>query len=261
MAIGISMVMLADDGIPDLATLSNFLRENYPDLPEVSNAESKEGSFAFNLGEADVVLGKMSGPIPWSDLEGPCATSILWRNAANEVQEHKTHIIVTVSVNKDVVSLATLLTQATASVLAACPCAIGVYWGNATLLVPKAIFVEFATSILPKGPPVHIWIDTRVGRQESKGSAGFTTGLDALGHMEIETEASPEEPGALRERLYLLAEYVLSSGRTINDGDTVGEDVGEKIRVEYSESAFGNEKKVMRLIYEKPSAKSKWKFW
>lgn len=261
MAIGISMVMLADDGIPDLVSLSNFLRENYPDLPEVSNAETGEGNFAFNVGEADVVLGKMSGPIPWSDLEGPCATSFLWRNAANEVQGHKTHIIVTVSAKTDLVSLSNLLTQATASVLAACPSAIGVYWCNATLLVPKALFVEFATGILPKGPPVHIWIDTRVGRQESKGVAGFTTGLDALGYMEVETEASPEEPGPLRERLYLLAEYVLSSGRMINDGDTVGEDAGEKIRVVYSESAFGNPKKVMKLVYEKPSTKSKWKLW
>lgn len=261
MAIGISMVMLADDGIPDLATLGNFLRKNYPNLPVVSNAETGEGGFAFSLGEADVVLGKMSSPIPWVDLEGPCSTSILWRNAADEVQRHRTHIIVTVSAKTDLVPLSNLLTQATASVLAACPSAIGVYWGNATLLVPKTLFVEFATEILPKGPPVHIWIDTRVGRQESKGSAGFTTGLDALGHMEIETEASPEEPGALRERLYLLAEYVLSNGRTINDGDTVGEDAGEKIRIVYSASAFGNKKTVMKLVYEKPSAKSKWKFW
>ena len=261
MTIGISMVMLADDDIPDLATLSNFMRENYPDLPEVSNAEAAEGTYAFRVGEADVVLGKMCAPIPWSDLEGPCATSILWRNAESEIQEHKTHIIVTVSATTDLVSLSNLLTQATAAVLAACPSAIGVYWGNATLLVPKALFVEFATAILPEGPPVHIWIDTRVGRQESKGSAGFTSGLEALGYMEIETDASPEEPGALRERLYSLADYVLSAGRTINDGDTVGEDAGEKIRVVYSESVFGKENTVMKLVYEKPSAKSKWKFW
>lgn len=261
MAIGISMVMLSDDGIPDLETLRNFLRKSYPELPELSGAETGKGTFSFKLGEVDIALGMMEGPIPWSDLEGPCATSILWRNAESEVQGHRAHIIVTVSATTELASLSNLLTQITAAVLAACPSAIGVYWGNATLLVPTALFVEFATEILPKGPPVHIWIDTRVGRRENKGSTGFTSGLEALGHMEIETEASPEEPGALRERLYLLAEYVLSSGRTINDGDTVGDEAGEKIRVVYSESAFGNERTVMKLVYEKPSAKPKWKFW
>jgi hypothetical protein len=260
MSIGISMVILADEGSPDMDLLAAFLKESYPEHQEIQGVKEKENTIAFALGQADVVLGIMGGPFPWSDLEGPCATSILWRNAADEIQGHKSHVIVTVAGSIEPAELSKLLTQVTASVLVACSKAIGVYWVNATLVVPKNLFIEFATKILPKGPPVHIWVDTRVGRQD-KHSAGFTAGLDALGHMEIETDASPEEPGALRERLYLVAEYVLSSGRSIGDGDTIGEDSGEKIKVVYSDSAFGHKKKVMKLVYEKPSAKSKWKLW
>lgn len=260
MAVGVSMVMLADDSSPDPVKLKSFLQKSYPDLPEVERIEVKDITVAFKLGAADVVLGKMPAPIPWSDLQGPCTTSILWGNAAEEIQAHKTHIIVAVSGNLTAFDRSKLLTQATASVLASCPSALGVYWGNATLVVPKALFVDFATTILPKGPPVHIWVDTRVGRKGTE-SAGFTTGLDALGHMEIETNACPEEPGALRERLYQIAEYLIESGRTIDDGDTIGDDTNEKIRVVYADSAFGITKKVMKLVYEKPSVKSKWKLW
>jgi len=261
MAIGISMVMLSDGEPLDDRALSSFLRDNYPDLPASGATETRGSTLSFRLGQADVILGNMSAPIPWLDLEGPCSTSILWRKSATEVRAHRRHIIVTVSANADPLELSRLLTQVTAAVLSACPNAIGVYWGNATLVVPKALFIEFAAKILPKGPPVHIWVDARVGRQSEKEVAGFTTGLDALGHMELETLSSPEEPGALRERLYLIADYLLTSGRTIADGDTIGEDAGEKIRIIYSDSAFGVKTKVMRLVYEKPSAKSKWKLW
>ena len=60
------------------------------------------------------------------------------------------------------------------------------YWGNATLVVPKDMFVDFAQEVLPVGPPVHIWIDFLVGANTDNSSKGFTTGLTALGHMELE---------------------------------------------------------------------------
>ena len=67
--------------------------------------------------------------------------------------------------------------------------------------------------------------------------------------MEFETENSPEQPGDLRERLYGLCNYVLENGPVINDGDTIGQDANERIRVVYAESAFGRDGKVMRLEY------------
>jgi hypothetical protein len=207
-------------------------------------------------------MAKMPAPIPWSDLEGPCATSILWRNADTEVKKHKIHWIVTVNGELDPLSLSRLLTQATAASMAACEAAIGVYWGNATLVIPKNIFIDFAKDVLPHGPPLHIWVDFRVGKDSDTSSSGFTAGMKALGHMEFETKGSPEPPGELRERLLALAGYVLENGPVIRDGDTVGEDAEERIRVVYSNSSFGHESKVMRLVYETASQKKPWwKLW
>ena len=51
-------------------------------------------------------------------------------------------------------------------------------------------------------------------------------------------------------------------GPVIKDGDTVGEDANERIRVVYSKSAFGHDRQVMRLQYDTASPKKPWwKLW
>jgi hypothetical protein len=100
-----------------------------------------------------------------------------------------------------------------------------------------------------------------VGRDTAKSSSGFTTGMAALGHMEFEAQGAPEPPGELRKRFEALAGYVLEHGPVIEDGDTIGEDANERIRVVFSDSAFGHEGKVMRLEYERPSPQKPWWLW
>lgn len=262
MAIGISMIMLTADAPIHAANVQRQLAENWPNLPTATEVEEKDKTLSFLLGESSVIMAKMPAPIPWADLEGPCATSILWRNAMEEVEKHKIHWIVTASGDLNPLELSTLLTQATAAAMGACSSAIGVYWGNATLIVPKSMFIDFAKDVLPHEPPLHVWVDFRVGRDSKKSCSGFTAGMKALGHMEFETQNSPEPPGELRERLLGLAGYLLENGPVIRDGDTVGEDAEERIRVVYSDSTFGHKSKVMRLVYENASSqKPWWKLW
>ena len=262
MAIAISMILLREDLPLSVDEIRCCLAEHWPDLPAATDCEQGDGTLSLGIGESAIILGKMPAPFPWSDLEGPCATSILWPKAAEELKPHKLHWIVTVSGDLEPVELSTRLTQATAAAMEACPAALGVYWGNATLLVPKNVFIDFAKDVLPLGPPLHIWVDFRVGKDSDHTSAGFTAGMKALGHMEFETQNCPEPPGELRERLLALAGYVVENGPVIRDGDTVGEDANERIRVVYSPSSFGHEDQVMRLEYEKPSPqKPWWKLW
>ena len=262
MAITISMVMLREDVALSAANIQSHLATKWPDLPAATDVDEKQDTVAFRVGSAEVILGKMPAPIPWSVLEGPCATSILWKNAAEEIRPHTIHWIVTVSGELNPLELVTLLTQVTASVMATCPLSLGVYWGNGTLVIPKDMFIDFAEEVLPEGPPLHVWVDFRVGKDSPSTSSGFTTGMVALGHMEFEVEGSPETVSDLRERMLELAGYLLENGPVIKDGDTIGEDVNEPIRIVYSDSVFGHEGTVMRLEYGKPSSqKPWWKVW
>jgi hypothetical protein len=249
MALQMSMVLFRELPALSASAIQAALAEHWPDLPAPTETKEGDGTISFGLGDVDVVLGVMPAPVPWSDLEGPCATSVLWPEAAAEVQAHQVHVIVTVSGELDPIELSTALTQATAAVMASSELAIGVFWTNAALLAPKALFNDFASEVLPLGPPIHIWVDFRVGRIDESHSAGFTTGMAALGLMELEARHAPEKPSELHERFTSIAEYLLTQGPVIGDGDTIGTSEDEKIQVVYSRSEFGIEGEVMRFVY------------
>jgi hypothetical protein len=258
LAITIAMVALGPNAAPSAAAIQADLARKWPELPRAEAGEAKEGQFAFRIGAQDVIAGLMPAPIPWADLEGPCAASWLWPDAAKVLKHHVAHLVVTVLSEAGPVERARLLTQVTASILATCPEAVGVYWGDAALVLPPALFQEFTTQILPSGPPLYLWVDFRVGKTAGGKSSGFTTGLAALGHMEFETQDSPEPPDELRERFFGLANYVLENGPVIRDGDTIGEDANERIRVVYADSQFGQKGRVMWLEYPTPGRKKPW---
>ncbi len=262
MSLSLAMVALGDKPHISGAAIAKDLAATWPSLPKASELSQKDATLSFSLGQAIVAIGPMPAPIPWSDLEGPCATSWLWPKAAEELKKHQQHLIVTVMGEQPAIERSKLLTQTIAATLATCPQAIGVYWGDATLVVSRELFREFAVEMLPEGIPLPIWVDFRVGPSEGGKMAGFTAGMQALGHMELETLNSPESPGDLRERLMDLCGYLLQNGPVIEDGHTVGHSADEKIRVVFSPSAFGHEGQVMRLDYSTAEAsKPWWKVW
>ncbi|MFT5523181.1 MAG: hypothetical protein ACI9G1_001411 [Pirellulaceae bacterium] len=271
MSVVIAMVPCSEVTQLDIEAIQSELAKNWPELPAATDVSREEITATFQLGPVAVIFGVMPAPIPWSDLEGPCETSMLYPKAADDLKDHKAHIIVTLTGGDlDPVPSSTLLTQVTAALMATTPSALGVFWCNAMHLVRKDIFIDFAVTVMPDGPPVLIWVSFRVGGDSDRSSAGFTTGMEALGHMEFEAEGTPEPPSELHERLTSLCEYVIENGPVIKDGNTIGESMVAQIRVVYSDSSFGNENKVMRLNYvsgkspsTEPAEENKpwWKFW
>lgn len=259
MPLSIAMIPLAADAELSGKAIRADFHESWPDHPKPKKSEGKEDTISFGVGDDCVMLGVMPAPIPWDDLEGPCETSWLWPEAKAVLRKHTDHIIVTVmSEDEDPVERAKLLTRVCASVLATCDEALGVYWGDAALVNSSKTFRDFTHETLAEdGLPVYLWVDFRAGKAEDGRTAGFTHGLAALGHREFETESASDTPGDLRERLSALAQYVLENGPVIKDGNTVGGDEYEKIRVELVSSAFGNPKKVLRLEYEAGKKKKK----
>jgi hypothetical protein len=254
-----SMVLFREAPRLSATELQSALANHWPDLPVATEVSEQGIALSLRIGAADVVIGKMPAPVPWSDLEGPCATSVLWPDAEAAIRGHTNHAIVTVNGELSPVELSTLLTQTTAALMVSSPESIGVFWTNATMVVPKDLFFSFATEVLPLGPPLLIWVDCRVGWAESETiSAGFTTGLAELGLMELETQTATEAPSELRKRFEAIAGYLLENGPVIGDGDSLGDSEAEKIRVVYTDSKFGAKGPVMNLCYEPATPKKSW---
>lgn len=267
MPLEIASILFTGEPRIDLAGLQGNLARLFPALPPSSDGNHDAQTFSFSIGDAEIIMGLMPVPYPWSDLEGPCETSLLWRDAEKEVRTHTHHMIVTVCAELDPLPISKLLSQVCASVLVSSRQGIGVYWGNATLLIPKTIFLEVSQATLSSAGmeeewPITLWVDFRVGMQDENLCSGFTCGLKSLGFMEIETMDCSEPPEKLYERLYSLAESIVSSGKTILDGDTVGNNTTGVLRIRHQKSSFGHEGKVLRLIYGNgPSKKPWWKVW
>jgi hypothetical protein len=259
--LGVTVAMVTLTGNFNLSgqTLEQSLKTDWPETC-VKDLEEKDQVLSFQIGSCMGFVSLMEAPIPWGDLDEACATSVLWPNAEATLRTHSMHMVVAVTGEASAIERSRLLTQIIASLIQCVPPLSGVYWGAAGLVISPAMFREFATEILPEGPPLHMWVNFRVGRNDKGTTSGFTRGLAALDLMDIETDSSIDSPSELRERLESIAGYLLGNGLVIADGDSLGESETEKIRVVYAPSQFGSSEKVMRLEFENPK-KPLWKIW
>jgi len=225
-------------------------RSMWPSSPPITDLDYGEGVAKFRIGSANGFIVRMSIPIPFGNLDEPCKTSFIWPTASHDLLGHDSHYVVSVTEGGTPLETAMTLTRLTSALLAACQGAIGVYYGDAGLVVSSKLYREVATELLMNSYPILIWMSVRLGPDGSGGTGGYTVGLSSLGLCEIEVASSKLRPNELAPKLYDLALYLLNSSAVVNDGDTVGQSAKERIRVSYGPSGFGLEGKVMQLRFE-----------
>ena len=252
MAVSVATICLGSGAKLAPAELQCDLRAKWPDLPPVTKPEKAahdKTTIVFNVGKTIVTITVVATPVPWSELKFPCENSVLWPEAADQVRQHKGHLVVSVVGDLQPIPLVSLLTKVTGAIVGTASGVVGVYWKNANMVLPPELFRQFAVEVLPEGPPMPIWVDTCVGINSEGYTCGFTTGMKSLGFMEIETLSSSDLPKDLRQRFHGLAYYLVENGPVIHDGDTLGETEAEQVRVAFSDSGFGRPETVMRLDY------------
>jgi hypothetical protein len=189
-------------------------------------------------------------PVPWSQLEGPCATAWYWPTAAEAVRDHQAHLLVTlVDEGGKPVEKCLRLTQLVAG-LVGCSNSPGIFWGPGRLVHPPEAFIDQAVQSTPNDLPLFLWIDFRVERTGSGGTRLYTTGLEALGQSELEAVDFPGQPQQLLEYAYNIAHYELCRGKLINDGDTIGLTDEVQVVVNRRPSMFDAQLEVLQLEFQ-----------
>ena len=176
------------------------LKNKWPQLECPDDVDCDGNTLVFSIGSAEVVIGQMAAPILDGELDGPCTTSLLWPQASKEVNKHQSHAIVTILNAPNQISSSTLLTYAVASLMLSDNSAIGVYWPDAGMVHSKKAFVELATECLPKQLPILLWVNCCISPVDKSRANGFTRGMQALGHPELETKEAPEKATELYDR-------------------------------------------------------------
>ena len=211
-----------------------------PAAAEGASAEQQwEGTnLVFKLRDGMIAVALMPGPIPWADLEGPCATSWWWPEATDKMRGHKYHFIVTVMGGTiPPVERRIILTNLCAAVIRNTD-AVGVYWAEGTLVHAPEAFLEQSESISETQIPGQLWIDVRLEQNEDESFRCFTTGLAPLGHMEIEVPRATLKPQELLEFVGDTACYMVNTNTPIADGETLGRTATEKFKVRHAKSMF-----------------------
>jgi hypothetical protein len=249
----LALVMLEEPELPAFDEVAQFVGQNFSEPPTMTVAGSTENMFTCTLGEYTAAATLVPRPVPWSQLEGPCATAWYWPTAAEALRDHAAHLIVTLideggkSVEKSVG-----LTQLTAGLIGSCR-ASGVFWGPGRLVHPAQPFIEQASQSTAADLPLFLWIDFRVERTDAGTTRLYTTGLSALDSTELEVTDFPGPPQQLLEYAYNIAHYQLCQNKPINDGDTIGLTDEIQVIAHRGGSMFDEKMEVVQLEFQTPS--------
>ena len=234
---------------PSFAKIAEWHAKHFPGAPQPALASSTEKLLTFSIGEFTAAATLVDRPIPWSQLEGPCATAWYWPDAAEALRDHPAHLLVTlIDEGGAAVKKAACLTRITAA-LAATAEAPGVFWGPGRLVHPTDAFVAQAVQMRDDNLPLFLWIDFRIEQADEGALRLYTTGLEALGQNELEAAEFRGAPQELLDVAYNLAHYVLDQRKVISDGDTMGMTDDVQVTVRRGPSLLGGDMEVLRLEF------------
>lgn len=244
----LAMVALNTPALPS----ATALQENLKAIPglavDLTSVQATDHAIRFGLGKNDVGIGLMPTPIPWSNLEGPCATAWWWPEATEKLRTHNSHLLVFLGGDTgNVVQRHITLTHLSATVAAHADAA-GICWGSGLVHNPQ-VFIEQAQNLAADNLPLHLWIDFRVEPNDDGSQRLFTTGMRAFNHPEIEIPHSSQQPAEIFDFAYAIANYVITTNPTIEDGQTVGRSETEKIRATRAPSMWDSTITVLRLDF------------
>ena len=230
------MVLLPDATAPDLRAAVDGLA-SLPAAPSITGVEVQENVATAQIPGGMLALAHMPLPIPAGELEGPAAVAWHWPDAAAAAREHAGHVIVhAASTELGSLELRLLHTHLVAALLRTAGGA-GVYVGDAMLLRSAEDYLAEAQAASREALPLMLWIGFNPVREDGHVSA-YTTGLSGFGFLELEVRRSGRAPGELIGALADAANYQLSTGKVLGDGETFGFSRNDRRRIRHTTSEF-----------------------
>jgi hypothetical protein len=137
----------------------------------------------------------------------------------------------------DAVDSALLLTAIVRSLLDVFD-ATAVYWRAGAVTVSRERFDYIGAFATRDQLPLELWCRFHFFRVDDEHGGLHTIGMRQFGAMEIEVERTSWKPQELFDFARKVANYVLTSGAVIKDGDTIGKDAEEKIVIHHGRSKY-----------------------
>jgi hypothetical protein len=242
-------VMLREPQDLNAEALSSYAAKSWPNLKFYERSKTEGGLISFEGDGTELAaVSQIDVPFPVSELEYPCATALSWPDACDELGKTKAHLIVTVFGKGDALDdhlRASMLVQAAMSLTDAA----GIYWSTADSVWSRDDF-QTATETMSRDEFfLPLWVGLKSQNEADGTHSLFTRGMDAFGLMNIEVPHSIKDPADTLFRLGDIATYLIKNGPIIKDGDTLGQDSSERIRVTVGPSLQDETQNAYRLEY------------
>ncbi len=246
----LALIALDQPMLPEFDEVAGELSRFFADAPPLTAAGQTENLLTCLLGQQTVAATLVPAPIPWSQLEGPCATAWYWPDAAGALRDHQAHLLVTLlDEGGRAVDKCSYLTQFVSALASASP-AIGVFWGPGRLVHQPRAFVDQAKQMSHENLPLYLWIDFRIEQIADQSLRMFTTGLKALGQLELEVPLYHGTPQQLLEFVYNVAHYLLDKKKQVHEGETIGLTDEVKATVKFGKSMLDDAADVLQLEFD-----------
>lgn len=194
------------------------------------------------------LISRMPFGVPQEEVRSALSSSLLIKNKSGIAEGQKAHLVVSVSSESATkIQNRLLLTKLVSAILNSSD-SVGVYWGSAGQVIQPDIFLSFAKSADEKNLPIPLWLSFTVGKGEKGETNFFSTGMKDLGYFEFEVIDLKMNWEDCYYFLLDFTNYFITSGDKIADGDTIGRDENEKIKVKYLKSELTDDPTVMRIF-------------
>lgn len=207
-----------------------------------------EGMLTLRLGtKGEVNLALMPLPVPNDEADHAARCSVSSIGTGWKLARHRAHLIVTYaepSAPSRVIAL-TRFTQLLAAVAQASG-AVGVYWGEAGATHEPRFFINVARDGGP-ATMITLWTGVSVAQDGPTRMSLLSLGLGQLSLPNLLLTAPRERTAEALEMFFDLIAYLVERGAPIPDGDTIGRDERERLRVQYVASPLAPAEQVWRV--------------
>lgn len=226
----VGFVLLSDESW-DKARLKSDLRTDWG-LAAAGDDETIEENLVFQVGDMMAVIALMGFPVPDGEAERNAVSNYMWPQAVETAKSHQAHLMVSVlGTEANPLEKGKLFVK----LLAAC-CkqenVLGIYTSG-TVFEPQ-FYIAGAEMMKNGSLPLLNWIWFGLYRRE-EGVCCYTYGMGQFGKDEMEVLDADAQPSDVRDFLLALVAYVLESGVTLHDGETIGFSAEDKHTITRSE--------------------------
>jgi hypothetical protein len=232
----VATIFLEQPMMPDMAQLADKVGKL---LGFTTDKIPPPGPAAFVIGASSLITGMMFDlqmPIEHYSLAAETAT--WWPEALEVMSRHKAFLTVlcawTGDTRLDAHLKHTMLVQALIEQLPA----MAVCWGSRAGVIVSAdqFGGEFHRVLKETNIPLRLWIRIQLSGDGKGGTIASTVGMQDFDLMEIECNSAPMDAAETHKLVEDLARYLIAEGPIIEDGNTFGYDLSQRISVRHADS-------------------------